>query len=99
MKLINDLNWTFCYFNHEEFRAQIHQGGYLEGETIMELYYVNVFKNHPENELIEVDQVEFGNLSEALKYINKNFNHWKFVNQLDNKFIDAKGGCGSCIAH
>lgn len=103
--MINDLNWTFCYFTHDDFRAQIHQGGYFEENKVLDLFYVNIFKveslkaNQPEVDLKEVDQIEFKNLDAALEFINKNFGHWKFSNQLDDKSHDTKGGCGSCVAH
>ncbi len=105
MLKINELNWTFCLFGHEEYISQIHQGGELaENGDFQDIYYVNILKanadgdNLEENPHKEIHQEIFYNLADALKHINSQFSHWKFINVLDET-AKKSGGCGSCVAH
>lgn len=105
MLKINELNWTFCQFTHDDCLAIINQGGDLgpDGDVI-DLYYVNVLKMDPEfnaetNVLYkEIYQKSFTSLQLAISEINTKFSNWKFVNLLDEQ-LSKSGGCGSCVAH
>ncbi len=105
MLKINELNWTFCQFAHEDCVAQIHQGGELSIQgDFQDLYYVNILKMNADGDNLEVNphkeihQAVFQDLPAALNHINSQFMHWKFINVLDEA-SKKSGGCGSCVAH
>ncbi len=102
---INELNWTFCQFKHEDCFAAIHQGGDMtpDGEFV-DVFYVNILKIDSEFDeqthaaYKEIHQEVFPHIADALEYINSHFSHWKFVNLLE-EHNEKSSGCGSCVAH
>jgi len=95
---INSLNWTFCQRINGPLRAIIHLGAYpIENNElnieIKEFYLVNILEEDDR----AISQNEFCSLEQALAFMELQYGHWEFQNQLSD--LESKGGCSSCAAH
>lgn len=85
-------NWTYTGFKSSDLLAFIHLGAKPTETGSQLLYLITVLKSLE----LEVFQLEYSKLEDAIDAINKKYHHWDF---LDRGEMSTGGGCGSCAAH
>ncbi len=91
MQSVNIENWTYSRYEKENFWAQITFGADPESLSEDRLeYYVTVLQD----EMNEIFQRKFENLTAACLYLNQNYSDWTFHDQ-----TATKSGCSTCAAH
>ena len=85
--MINQQNWTYSRYELNQVATSISLGGNHTGIC----YSVSSFD---QEHLKDLNSRDFNSLSEAISYINTEFEEWEFKD-----LTQSSGGCESCEAH
>ena len=88
-------NWTYCFYKSGEQRAIISLGGEIHDDRYVELFFSTVID--PDGK--ELTQRAFEDLSQALKFINSAYAHWRFIDGQHELENQKSSGCSTCQAH
>lgn len=90
---IDESNWSYCYFQLSDLRAQITFGAdFVNENESNDLYFVTTM----DVDFNDIDQSEHKTLAESIETINQKCAAWQFIDQ--TKPI-AGSSCGTCVAH
>ena len=89
--MINRDNWNFCYYASAELKGLVSLNGRPTRDDQVQIFYSVTVSDGEDRDIYQKD---FDGLSEACRFLNERYAHWKFIDPSRG----VEGKCSTCVA-